>query len=55
MGTIGSGPELAIEHLLKGHSQHMWKQFTLTSFKGWQPQEKYLYLENTFFGVFDKF
>ena len=34
-----------------------WKEWTppsQTSFKGWQPQGKHLYLEITFFGVFSE-
>jgi len=70
MGTIRSGPEPVIEHLVKGHSQsreHRWKQFTsgtggsgtrfhlsLTSFRGWQLQGKHLCLETASFGMFSK-
>ena len=60
MGTVRSGPEPVIEHLVKGCSQpweHRWKQLicvtgragfwvhcSLTSLKGWQPQGKCFYL-----------
>lgn len=37
MGSVRSGPEPVIEHLVKGHSQpgkHRWKQFTCGTRKG---------------------
>jgi len=70
MGSLRSWPEPVTEHLVRGQSQsweHRWKLFThatgrgepyvhpsLTIFKGWQLQEKNLYLEIIYLGVFNK-
>jgi len=69
MVTVRSQPEAVIEQLVEGHSQP-WEpmkainlcnqkgrpevHFSLTSFKGWQPQGKHLHSEITSFGVFGK-
>lgn len=59
MGTVRSRPGPVIEHLVKGQSQpweHRCEEFTLvtsqTSFTGWQPRGKVLYMEIASFRVF---
>lgn len=59
MGTVRSWPEPVTEHLVKGQSQpweHRCEEFTLvtsqTSFTGWQPRGKVLYMEIASFRVF---